>query len=69
MERCGHCETGYDDVMTEPTPNLGKGTDIDADELDVEAPVDPPASSDAEAFRDEGDGAGGTGGLNAGGAG
>lgn len=55
--------------MTEQTPELGKGTDIDAAELDVEAPVEPPATSDAEAFRDEGDGAGGTGGLNAGGAG
>ncbi len=55
--------------MSEQTPDLGEGTDIDASELDVEAPVDPPATSDAEAFVEDGDGAGGTGGLNAGGAG
>ena len=55
--------------MTEQTPDLGKGTDIDAAELDVEAPVEKTATSDAEAFVDEGDGMGGTGGLNAGGAG
>ena len=56
--------------MTEHTPDLGKGTDIDAAELDVEAPVtDPPASSDAEEYAEDGETLGGTGGLNAGGAG
>ena len=55
--------------MTEQTPELNKGTDVDAAELDVEAPVDPPATSDAKAFDEEGDGSGGTGGRNAGGSG
>jgi hypothetical protein len=55
--------------MSEQTPDLGQGTDIDAAELDVEAPVEPPATSDAEAYREDEDGAGGTGGLNAGGTG
>jgi hypothetical protein len=56
--------------MREQTPELGEGTDIDAAELDVEAPVeDPPASSDAEAYREDGETLGGTGGLDAGGAG
>ena len=49
---------------------LGEGTDIDAAELDVEAPVeDPPPTSDAEAFTEDGETLGGTGGLDAGGAG
>ena len=52
------------------TPGLGKGTDIDAADLDVEAPVEePPASSDAEEYLEDGETLGGTGGLNAGGAG
>jgi hypothetical protein len=56
--------------MSEQTPDLGQGTDIDAAELDVEAPVeDPPATSDAEQFVDDGETFGGTGGLNAGGSG
>jgi hypothetical protein len=55
--------------MTE-TAGLGKGTDIDATELDVEAPVeDPPASSNAEEYAEDGETLGGTGGENAGGAG
>ena len=49
---------------------LGEGTDIDAAELDVEAPVeDPPPTSDAEAYAEDGETLGGTGGLDAGGAG
>jgi hypothetical protein len=56
--------------MTEQTPELGEGTDIDAAELDVKAPVeDPPATSDAEEYLEDGETLGGTGGLNAGGAG
>lgn len=54
--------------MTEQMPNLAAGTDIDAAELDVEAPVDPPATSDEDQFIDD-DSMGGTGGKNAGGAG
>ena len=55
--------------MSEPA-GLGEGTDIDAADLDVEAPVDdPPASSDAEEYREDGETLGGTGGLDAGGAG
>jgi hypothetical protein len=51
-------------------PKLGDGTDIDAAKLDVEARVeDPPASSDAEEYVEDGETLGGTGGLNAGGAG
>ena len=56
--------------MSEHTPDLGKGTDIDAAELDVEAPVaDPPATSDAEEYVEDGETLGGTGGLDSGGAG
>ena len=54
--------------MTEGTPDLGKGTDIDAAELDVEKPVDTPATSDEDEFVGD-DSMGGTGGKNAGGAG
>jgi hypothetical protein len=54
---------------TQP-PELGEGTDIDAAELDVEAPVEEPtATSDAEAYTENGETLGGTGGLDAGGAG
>ncbi len=55
--------------MTEQTPDLGKGLDIDASELDVEAPVEPAVTSDAEEYVEDGETLGGTGGLNAGGAG
>ena len=56
--------------MSEQTPELGEGTDIDAAKLDVEAPVeDPPASSNAEEYIEDGETLGGTGGLDAGGAG
>jgi hypothetical protein len=55
--------------MSEQTPDLGTGTDIDAAELDVDAPVDPPATSDAEQYVEDGETFGGTGGLNAGGTG
>ena len=55
--------------MSENPPELGKDTDIDAADLDVEAPVEPPATSDAEEFREDGETLGGTGGLNAGGSG
>jgi hypothetical protein len=49
---------------------LGEGTALDAAELDVEAPVeDPPPTSDAEAYTEDGETLGGTGGLDAGGAG
>jgi hypothetical protein len=55
--------------MSEQTPEIGEATDIDAAELDLDAPVDPPATSDAEEFLEDGETLGGTGGLNAGGAG
>ncbi len=56
--------------MTEPTtPALGDATDIDAAELDLDAPVDAPATSDAEAYVEDGETLGGTGGPDAGGAG
>jgi hypothetical protein len=55
--------------MSEQTPGIGEGTDIDAAELDLDAPVDPPATSDAEELLDDGETLGGTGGLNAGGVG
>ena len=55
--------------MTKQPPDLGKATDIDTDDLDVEAPVDPPATSDPDAFVEDDDSLGGTGGGNAGGAG
>lgn len=56
--------------MSEQTPEFGEPTDIDAAELDVEAPVeDAPPTSTAEEFVEEGETLGGTGGLDAGGAG
>ena len=61
--------TGYDERMTEQTPDLGPGTDIDADDLDVESPAEPTPTSDAEQYTEDGETLGGTGGLDAGGAG
>jgi hypothetical protein len=55
--------------MSEQTPEIGEPTDIDAAELDLDAPADLPATSDAEEYLDDGETLGGTGGLNAGGAG
>ena len=55
--------------MSDQTPEIGDPTDIDAAELDLDAPVDPPATSDAEEYREDGETLGGTGGLDAGGAG
>lgn len=55
--------------MSEQPPDLGAGTDIDAAELDVDAPVEPVATSDAKEYVEDGETLGGTGGLNAGGAG
>jgi hypothetical protein len=56
--------------MTQPdAPDIGPPTDIDAAELDLEAETDPPATSDAREYVEEGETLGGTGGLNAGGAG
>ncbi len=60
--------------MTSPTqdgpPDLGEGTDIDADDLDVTdgADGDPPATSDPDAHVDDAT-LGGTGGSSSGGAG
>ena len=54
--------------MTEQPADLGPATDIDTDDLDVTAPVKPPATSDPEEYVDD-DSLGGTGGRNAGGAG
>lgn len=51
------------------SPALGEGTDIDAAELDLDAPVDAPATSDAEQYVEDGETLGGTGGPDAGGAG
>ena len=55
------------------TPEQGRapiadGTDIQIDLEDIETD-EAPATSDAEAFREDGDAAGGTGGKDAGGAG
>ena len=56
--------------MTEPSaPSPGAPIDIDAADLDLGAPVNPPATSNAEEYDEDGEGLGGTGGLNAGGAG
>jgi hypothetical protein len=57
--------------MTElpDAPHLGQDTDIDAAELDLDALTDPPATSDATEYVEDGETLGGTGGLNAGGAG
>jgi hypothetical protein len=50
-------------------PDLGEGTDIAAEQSPEPAPEDKAPTSDAERFREEGDTQGGTGGLDAGGAG
>jgi hypothetical protein len=57
--------------MTEQpnSPDLGEGTDIDAAELDIDADRELPATSDETAYREEGETLGGTGGVDAGGAG
>jgi hypothetical protein len=57
--------------MTEQpgVPEVGEGTDIDAAQLDLDSPTDPPATSDATEYVEDGETLGGTGGLNAGGAG
>ena len=55
--------------MTEQTPELGKGTDIDAAELDVDEATEPTATSNANEYVEEGETLGGTGGLDAGGSG
>lgn len=54
--------------MSEQPSDLGPATDIDTDDLDVEAPVEPPATSDPKQFVED-DTLGGTAGGNAGGAG
>lgn len=55
--------------MSESTPELGEGMDIDAAALDVETPADElPATSDADEYVDDAT-LGGTAGDNAGGAG
>ena len=56
--------------MSQQTPEFGEPTDIDAAELDVEAPVDEPLpTTNAEEYAEDGETLGGTGGLDAGGAG
>jgi hypothetical protein len=55
--------------MSEQTPELGEPTDIDAADLDLAAPTGPSPTSDAEAYAEDGETLGGTGGLDAGGAG
>jgi hypothetical protein len=55
--------------MTEQTPELGEGTDIDAADLDVDEPTEPTATSNANEYVEEGETLGGTGGLDAGGSG
>jgi len=68
--RCERSNLGYDASMSEQTPDIGAGTDIDAASLDVEAPVEElPATSDPEEYVDNDETLGGTGGENAGGAG
>jgi hypothetical protein len=59
--------------MTSPqrdAPDVGESTDITADPADLETrPEDRPATSTAEEFREDGTTLGGTGGMDAGGAG
>ena len=55
--------------MSEQTPHIGQGTDIDAADLDLDEPVEPTATSDAEEYVEDGETLGGTGGIDAGGAG
>lgn len=58
--------------MTQPddAPQVDEGTDITADPDDLDVPAeDKPATSTPEAYREDGDTMGGTGGLDAGGAG
>ncbi len=58
--------------MTQPeqAPQVFEGVDVEVDPTEIETDKDVAvASSDAEAFREDGDTQGGTGGLDAGGAG
>lgn len=55
--------------MSEQSPEPAEATDVDAADLDVDRDVDPPPTSDRAVYLDEGDALGGTGGLDAGGAG
>lgn len=58
--------------MTQPeqSPQVFDGVDVEVDPLALETEQDEQLpSSDAEGFREEGDTQGGTGGLDAGGAG
>jgi len=52
-----------------PEPAAPHDIDIDAGELDLSEPIEPPASSDPEQMVDEDTELGGVGGENAGGAG
>ena len=56
--------------MTQPpdSPQVFDGTDIQVSPEQIEGD-EQPATSDAEAYREDGDTQGGTGGLDAGGAG
>ena len=58
--------------MTQPeqSPQVFEGVDVEVDPTELETEEDEQLpSSDAEGFREEGDTQGGTGGLDAGGAG
>lgn len=55
--------------MSAQTPELAPGTDIDPDDLDLTAPIEPVASSDPDEMVDGDTDLGGVGGPNAGGAG
>ncbi len=58
--------------MTQPeqSPQVFESVDVEVDPAQIETgEAETLASSDAEAFREEGDTQGGTGGLDAGGAG
>lgn len=61
--------SGYEGTMSQRSPGLGKGTDIDAADLDLNKPVDPVATSDEDEYVPDGQTLGGTGGPDAGGAG
>ena len=55
--------------MSEQPPQLGKGTDIDAADLDLDEDREPTATSNAKEYVEEGETLGGTGGLDSGGSG
>jgi hypothetical protein len=66
MSRPDDAISGTDD---EPAPPTGDGTDVTVGPQDLQGDAEATPTSTAEGYREDGDTQGGTGGLDAGGAG